>query len=271
MKIGLALGGGGAKGSAHLGVLKVFQEKGIKFNYVSGTSIGAFIGAVYANDNIDKLIEDSFRIRIKEIPKLIRPIISKKGLFSGEQIEKMLTKFVDVENIEELDIPVSIVTTEINSSKLVTFTVGSIYKAVRASMSIPGILTPLIDGENMYVDGGFLEPVPVKAVRDLGAEKVVAIDLITTTTKRKFNSIKPNERDDFRSKNVFDIIQRSSIVTQSKLIENSFKEYAPDVVIKPDASEINTLDFHKSKIGIQKGIEAANESLPELKKFFDFD
>ncbi|MGH7885399.1 MAG: patatin-like phospholipase family protein [Thermodesulfobacteriota bacterium] len=269
MKIELALGGGIAKGSAHLGVLKAFQEKGIKFNYVSGTSIGAFIGAVYANGNIDKLIEDSFRIKLIELPKLIRPIISKKGLFSGKQIEKLLSKFIDVENIEELSIPLSITTTEINNSHLVTFTKGSIYKAVRASISIPGILTPLIDGENMYVDGGFLEPVPVKAVRDLGAKFVVAVDLISAATKKKFTSIKPNEEDNFRGKHVFDIVQRSSIVTQSKLIENSFEKYPPDIIITPDVSEINTLDFHKSKLGIEKGIRAFNESLPDLQKFFD--
>ncbi len=269
MRIGLVLSGGGAKGSAHLGVLKAFEEKEIKFDYVSGTSIGAFIAAVYANGNIDKLIEDSFKIRIKELPKLIRPIISKKGLFSGAQIEKMLSKFVDVENIEELDIPLSIVSTEINSSSLHTFTEGSIYKAVRASMSIPGILTPLIDGENMYVDGGFLEPVPVKAVKDLGAEKIVAIDLITATAKRKFTSIKPNVNDDFGSKHVFDIIQRSSIVTQSRLIEKSFEDYKPDLIIRPDVSEINTLDFHKSKLGIERGVEAVNKSLTEINEFFE--
>lgn len=269
MKIGLALGGGGAKGAAHLGILKSFQEKGIKFDYVSGTSIGAFIGAVYANGNIEELIDDSFRIKLKDLPTLIRPSISKKGFFSGQQIRRLLSKFIQAKNIEQLKTPLAIVSTEINNTELVTFTRGSISNAVWASMSIPGILTPFIEDNKMYVDGGFLEPVPVKAVRDLGAEIVVAIDLITFAAKRQFASINSQPEKQFSSKNVFDIIQRSSIITQSRLTEISFEKSAPDVIIRPDVSEINTLDFHKSKTGMQKGIEAFNESIPQLKKYFD--
>lgn len=268
MKTGLALGGGGAKGSAHLGILKAFHERGIAFDYVSGTSIGAFIGAVYANGNIEKLIEDSFRIKLKDVPTLIRPAISRKGFFSGKQIKNLLSKYIEVENIEQLKIPLAIASTEINNSELVIFSEGSISNAVWSSMSIPGILTPYTDEEKMYVDGGFLEPVPVKAVKDLGAEIVVAVDLISGTSNKKFTSINPVTGNPFSAKNVFDIIQRSSIITQSKLIENSFNLLPPDVVIRPDVSEINTLDFHKSKEGIRKGVEAFEAVLPELRKYF---
>lgn len=269
MRTGLALGGGGAKGSAHLGILKAFHERGITFDYVSGTSIGAFIGAVYANGNIERLIEDSFQIKLKDVPSLIRPAISRKGFFSGNQIKNLLSKYIEVDNIEHLKIPLAIASTEINNSELVIFTEGSIGNAVWASMSIPGVLTPYIDGSKMYVDGGFLEPVPVRVLREMGADVVVAVDLITGTSDKKFTSIKPAAGKPFSDKNVFDIIQRSSIITQSKLIANSFEKNTPDVVIRPDVSEINTLDFHKSKSGIRKGIEAFEAALPEMKKYFD--
>ncbi|NIP29403.1 MAG: patatin family protein [Candidatus Dadabacteria bacterium] len=265
MKIGIALGSGGAKGYAAAGVLKGFTEENIKVDYIAGTSIGAFLGAVYSDGKLYKILNDNFRIKLKDIPALLSPTLSKRGLFSGNKVEKLLTELVDVKNIEDLSIPLAVLATDINTSELAVFTKGDLSKAVRASISIPGIFTPVVNGDQLLVDGAFLEPVPVKTVRNMGADIVIAIDLLTGPLSSEISSENVDISKKYYSENVFDYIQRSSIITQKKLIEYSFDKYPPDMVIRPDVSEINTLDFHKREHGINQGYKKFREILPQLK------
>ena len=260
MKIGLALGSGGAKGYAALGILKGFIEEKIPVDFISGTSIGAFIGAVYSEGNLNNLINESNKIKFHQIPSLLTPTISKKGFFSGKNVKSLLSRLVKTKNIEDLSIPLFIHTTDINNSKLVILDSGDLLTAVRASISIPGLFTPIEFDNKILVDGAFLDPVPTSILKSKGADIIVAIDLLTGSSMNQFYNI-----GSFKNKNVFDIIQRSSVITQTKLINYSFEKNPPDIIICPDVSEINTLDFHKRDLGIKIGYDEFKKKLPDLK------
>ncbi len=296
MKKAIALGGGGAKGYAHLGVLKALKELDIHFDIVTGTSIGSFVGAVYAGGGIEKLEEISLKINIADLPRILTPAFSKHGLLSGNYINQLLKKVITQEKIEELPIKYAAVSVDINKGETVRFTEGNLGMAIRASIAIPGLFTPVIDGDRFLVDGGVMEPVPVNSARKLGADFVVAVDLISkfktfseeagtkgilddmpfkTEIDHLGNYIKKlgetlylfeKDKKLFNDKTVVDIVQRISVISQSRMIENQVQLGNPEIVITPDVTEIGVLDFHKSKEGIEAGYKATKEKFPEIKK-----
>ena len=281
MKIGIALGGGGAKGFAHIGVLKAFGQAGIEFDIVAGTSIGALVGAVYASGKLPELERLSRRYGVKDLPFLLGPTWPRKGLFSGNYIERLVNDIVHVENIEDLGKPFAALAVDLNKAKVVTFTRGNLYRAVHASMSIPGLFKPVIDGDKILVDGGVLEPVPVNALRSLGADVVVAVDLLSNlapmsggaknksmlvdyirSVAERFymeDLIDVKEHEGNIGVSLIDIIQRSSIVAQRRLTEYNFRDNAPDLVIDPPLSDVKVLDFHRGESIIETGRQAAEK------------
>ncbi|MGI9535343.1 MAG: patatin-like phospholipase family protein [Thermodesulfobacteriota bacterium] len=294
MKKGIAFGGGGAKGYAHIGVLKALKEIKIEFDIVTGTSIGSFVGAVYAGGGIDKLEKISSKINITDLPKILSPAFSKRGLLSGNYINQLLKKVIKQEKIEQLPKKFAAIAVDINKGDTVEFTKGKLDKAIRASIAIPGLFTPVIDKQKFLVDGGVLEPVPVRTAKKLGADLVIAVDLISKyqefskelgtkgilnemPLKTEFENLGDyikrvgesfylfeKNKEAFHDKTVIDIIQRISIITQSRLIQNEI--IGADIVIKPDVSKIGILEFHKSKEGIKAGYDATKKLIPEINK-----
>ncbi len=296
--MGIALGGGGAKGFAHIGVLKVLAQSGIEFDVVSGTSIGALVGAAYAAGGLEKLEEISTKITLKDIPLLLGPTWPRQGLFSGRKVLKLLNDIIEVENIEDLKKPFAAVCVDLRNEEIVTFTAGNLHQAIRASIAIPAVFTPVVFEGKFLVDGGVLEPVPVQAARSLGADFIVAVDLLTSSrlqtmdieTQRilkeelwpsgtspilnYFRSIwekkSVGERNDSKEKarlqepGIIDILQRTSVVTQKSLTQYRLKEYPPDFIIRPPVSRVGILDFHRGNFTIKIGEEAAKTALPRL-------
>lgn len=291
MKIGLALGGGGAKGFAHIGVLKALKSAGIEFDFVAGTSIGALIGAVYAAGETQRLERLASRYGVKDIPFLLGPTWPKRGLFSGKYVERLLNEIIHVENIEDLGKPFAAVCVDLNKAEAVTFTEGSLNRAVRASMSIPGLLTPVVYEDMLLVDGGVLEPVPVKAVHALGAQVVVAIDLLSNLSSPEENDGKPgasfvdyvrsvfymddlleaHEGDGGDGLSLIEIVQRSSIVAQRRLTECNFRENQPDLIVAPPLAHVGVLDFHRGESIMEIGRQSAEKAVPELKELIEKD
>lgn len=297
MKIALALGGGGAKGYSHIGVIKSLVDAGINIDIVTGTSIGAFIGAIYAGNQLAELENFVTTITFGKLPKILSPAFSRLGLLSGDYTKKLLDEFLEEDNIEELAIPLGVVATDINNGETVTFTCGSIKDAIRASIAIPGLITPVLIGDRFLVDGGATEPVPVEAARELGADVVIAVDLISDFkpfsedigTRRLLQDMpfksgidnlgdyiksvgeslyiyENKQKTLFANKTVFDIIQRISVITQARLIDKSFKLNPPDLIVRPQVHEIGILDFHKARKGIQIGEAAMKDKIVNLKK-----
>ena len=286
MKVGIALGGGGAKGFAHIGVLDALDRAGIKFDMVAGTSIGALVGAVYASGNLHELERVSRKYGMKDLPFLLGPTWPRKGLFSGNYIERLLGDIARVKNIEDLEKPFAALAVDLNKAETVTFTRGNLYKAVHASMCIPGLFKPVIDGDRILVDGGVLEPVPLSALRHLGADVVVAVDLLSNLTpvgaapekapvfaeyirflaeRFYMEGLMEKERESGITASLVDIIQRSSIIAQRRLTEYNFRDNPPDVVIDPPLSNIKVLDFHRGESIIDSGRRAAEKAIPELR------
>lgn len=286
MKIGLALGGGGAKGFAHIGVLKAFENAGIEFDVVAGTSIGALVGAVYAAGETRRLERLALSYGVKDIPFLLGPTWPRRGLFSGKYVERLLSEIIHVENIEGLGKPFAAVCVDLNRAEAVTFTEGSLNRAVRASMSIPGLLTPVVYKDMLLVDGGILEPVPVKAVRALGAEIVVAVDLLSNLSSPEEKGekhgasfvdyvrsvfymddlIDSHEGGGGNGLSLIEIVQRSSIVAQRRLTEFNFRDNPPDLIIDPPLARVGVLDFHRGESIMELGRRAAEKVVPELKE-----
>ncbi len=177
MKLGIALGGGGARGFAHLGILKVLTELGYDFSVVSGTSIGSLVGACYAADRLKELENTGRSIRLLDIPLLLSPSWSMHGAFSGKNIMQRLSEVIGVQRIEDLPKKYAAVSCDLSSGEKVIQTTGELSSAIRASISIPAVFTPVVRDGKVLVDGSLVDPVPVQACRMLGADFVVAVDL----------------------------------------------------------------------------------------------
>ena len=177
VRIGLALGSGSARGLAHIGVIRAIEEAGIKVDVIAGTSIGALVGAAYASGRLDAL-ELSFReFDWKSVGSLFDPVFPRSGLIDGKKISKFIRAHVLGPNIEHLPVPFSAIAADIANGEEVTMCEGDLVVAIRASISVPGILTPVHREGRLLVDGGLVDPVPVSAARALGANLVIAVDL----------------------------------------------------------------------------------------------
>jgi len=176
-KIGLALGSGSARGLAHIGVIRALEDAGIKIDYISGTSIGALIGSVYASDKLDALEKVYRDFDWKKIAYFFDVVFPKSGLIDGNKVEDFVREYTHAKNIEDLPLPFQAVATDMSTGKEVVLDKGDVIEAVRASISVPGIFTPVRKDGRVLVDGGLVNPVPVSTVRSMGAEFIIAVDL----------------------------------------------------------------------------------------------
>ena len=176
-KIGLALGSGSARGWSHVGVIQALTEAGIHIECVAGTSVGALVGAVYAAGKIDTLQDTILQLDWKRIISFFDVVLPKSGLIDGKRVADFVREHVREQRIEDLPVPFRAVCTDLTTGREVSIRDGSIIKAVRASISVPGIFTPVRKDGTLLADGGLVNPVPVSTARQMGADFVIAVDL----------------------------------------------------------------------------------------------
>jgi len=176
-KVGLALGSGSARGLAHLGVIRALEEAGIEVDFIAGTSIGALIGAIHAAGKLDALEATFQTFDWKKTASFFDVVLPKSGLLDGAKVSKFVRAHIHADIIEALPKPFTAMATDIVSGEEVVIRSGDLIEAVRASISVPGIFTPVRNNGRILVDGGLVNPVPVSAVRAMGAEFVIAVDL----------------------------------------------------------------------------------------------
>ena len=182
LKIGLALGSGAARGLAHIGVLKVLEKYQIPIDIVTGTSMGAFIGGAYASGMKVKIMEDiALNTNWKLMAKMFSPTISFSGFVDGKRIKEFLETVIGNRNIEELDKKFACIATDILTGEEIVIDQGSLIEAIRASISIPAIFTPVYHRNRFLVDGGIVNPVPVDTAKKMGADIVIAVNVIPHT------------------------------------------------------------------------------------------
>ena len=176
-KIGLALGSGSARGLAHLGVIRAIEEAGIEVDFIAGTSMGALIGAIHAAGKLDELESTFLDFDWKKTVSFFDVVLPKSGLLDGVKISELIRAHLHADTIETLLKPFAAVATDIVSGEEVVLRSGDVIEAVRASISVPGIFTPVRSNGHILVDGGLTNPVPVSTVRTMGADIIIAVDL----------------------------------------------------------------------------------------------
>lgn len=181
--LGLALGTGGARGWAHLGVIRALEEAGIKIDYLAGTSIGSLVGAIYMAGNLDQLEEFAEEASLENLMPLMDVTFPSPGLIDGDRIHDFIAKYVLDNRLEDTPIPFQCVATNFLLKREVVLSTGLMVDAVRASIAIPGIFAPFKHGNNIYlVDGGIINPLPISVVREMGADVIVAVNLNQDTS-----------------------------------------------------------------------------------------
>jgi NTE family protein len=249
--VGLALGGGSARGFAHIGVIRALQESRIPIDVVSGCSIGAIIGSIFCvGGDLELLLKICMQMKAREMMDLVVP---RKGMVRGAKFENLIQLFTKNRDFEEMDVPFACSACDLWEGKTKIFTTGKVYPAVRASMSIPGVFEPkLIDGV-MYVDGGVLDNVPVDAAKRLGADVVIGSDVCI----HKAEPAQPSER-------LIDILYRATDLLEYQANKHQLTE--ADVLISPPVGYINQFEVEKSKECAQIGYETTMAKMDEIKQ-----
>lgn len=248
IRIGIALGGGAAKGFAHIGVIKMLEANGLKIEYVSGTSAGSVVGAMYASGM------DSFQMQQQAFvleESNIRDIsLFSGGLIKGLKLQDYVNAMVKNKPLEALRKPFAVVATQLETGQRTVFTRGNTGQAVRASSSVPGVFEPVKIGKFTYVDGGIVSPVPVDATRQLGADLVIAVDISSKVTGKAPDGM-------------LGIVNQSIMIMGQKLGEQELAR--ADVVIRPRVNAIGPAEFEQKNQAILEGEKAALAALPQIR------
>ncbi|MCH7306744.1 patatin-like phospholipase family protein [Acinetobacter sp. NIPH 1852] len=246
--IALVLGSGGARGYAHIGVIEVLEQQGIRPDFIVGTSAGSIVGSIYASGKSAAELRD---IALKLKANDVRDVsVSLKGFFDGKKVEDYVNEQVHNTPLQKLKIPMYVVATELKEGSKTVFNYGNTGQAVRASASIPSMFVPIKIGHSEYVDGGLVSPVPVQVARDLGADVVIAVDILAQPVHTE-------------TTNVWGLFNQNINIMQGRLAEEELK-YA-DIVIQPDLREkVHIFDVKGREMTMQAGADAAKEKLSDI-------
>lgn len=253
-KVGLALGSGAARGLAHIGVLRVLERAGIPVDMIAGTSIGAFVGALCARGKgADEILEIARDIGTHRLSYLVDMSLPRTGLIKGKKLENKLAQLYDGVEFNDLKLPFKCMATDIDTGKAVIMDKGLVWTAVRASISLPVILA-VKKRENRYlVDGGLVDPVPVDVVRKMGADIVIAVNVMPETISK--SNAEPG---------IFDVIMQTIYIVSTYVAKDSLE--GADIVIEPDVARFKLSDFHKVDECVKLGEEAADNAVPSIKR-----
>ena len=281
LKIGIALGGGGARGLSHIGVLKVLEREKIPIDIIAGTSMGAILGAAYSLDKnlhrIEEIVKDHSRIEefnigftfsqhdkrkqpffLKKMSDFLKKSyilnleLRKKCLNDGEGIKKVISELVSDYCFKDTKIPFSAIAADLISGKKIVLSQGKLSEAVLASSSIPGMFSPIKLENKILVDGGIMSVVPVETCRSMGADFIIAVN-VSQRMKKKYDY-----------QNAVDILFRSDAITSNEL--RSIQLSKADLIISPKVSQIHWANFNKPEKCIRAGEMAAENKIQELKR-----
>ncbi len=269
MKVGLALGAGGARGLAHIKIIEAFEEVGIKPSAIAGSSMGAIVGAAYSAGltskdmyiAVDELLSgkngsawDFFKKSdIIKMLDLLDPSRAPGGIIKGEKFIQYLKEKLVVNKFSELQIPLYIVATEYWTKKQKVFTRGDLYTAIRASYALPGLLVPIVVGQNLYMDGGMVNPLPYDIIEDK-CDIVVAVDVSAKQTKGEEH---PSS---------LDILFSSFQIMQHSILTEKLKRSKPTITISTDIKGVRVVEFNKSDSIFEQSERYKNELICELSK-----
>lgn len=249
LKIALALGGGAARGFAHIGVIKALEAQGISPDIIVGTSAGSVVGALYAAGyNGFELQQLSMQMEESQVSDWSMP---NRGVIKGDALQDFINNAVKYRTLEKMKKTLAVVATDLHSGEMIIFRSGNTGMAVRASSSVPGIFQPVAINGKEYVDGGLVAPVPVRVARSLGADFVIAVDISDKPIYNKTES------------SIDVLLQTFNIMGQSI---SRFELPEADIVIRPLTPGISGTDFKDKHMAVLQGEKAVAAILPELKE-----
>lgn len=247
--IAIALGGGGAKGFAHIGVIKVLESHGIKAKIVTGTSAGSFVGSLYASGKSPyQLQQIALTFKESDIRDLT---LNRQGILLGQKLQDYVNRNVANKPMEKFPIRFAAVATRLDNGQKVEFIKGNAGQAVRASCSIPNVFVPATIAGVKYVDGGLVSPIPVKTARDMGADIVIAVDI----------SARP---DGGKATSMFGLLDQTINIMGQQSINEELKQ--ANIVIQPKVGHIGTLDLKASNESILAGEKATQLKIIAINK-----
>ena len=263
MEVGLALGAGAAKGFAHIGVLKVLEQYHVPVDYLAGCSIGAIVGAMYAGGLSFEEIEERMQGADRKLRRWHLPL---RSIWSDAGLKELLRNPAPTARFRELQTPFAVVATDVGTGREIVIRKGLIWRAVQASTSVPGIFPPTLIAKRHLVDGGLVNPVPSQTVRDLGADFVIAVDLMSPSARAHHMS-KPskNSHPKARVPNLVEMLWRATEIMQEEVTLRSAA--TADLTIEPKLGRVRWSDFsHKGREFIALGEQAASDRMPELQR-----
>ncbi len=292
-KVSLVLSSGGARGIAHIGVIEELERRGYTIASVSGTSMGALVGGIYAAGGLKLYKEWMLTLDKMDVFSLVDFTISGRGLVKGEKVLKEMKKIIPDKNIEDLNIPYSAISTDIINGKEIVFDKGSLYDAIRASVSIPTVFTPFEHQGLKLVDGGVVNPIPINRVARSQNDILVVVDVnatipfkrikksyeITEEKKfakdkrfskyvnllsHKFNSLVPKSEKD--KLGYFNIMNRTTSLMVHQISQMAIETGKPDVLVNIPHESFGVFDFYKTEEIIQIGVEKTAMALDAFEK-----
>jgi NTE family protein len=284
-RIGLALGSGSARGWAHVGVIRALEKAGIRPDLVCGTSVGSLVGAAYAAGALDRFEQWLLRMRISDVLRFFDLSLGG-GVLKGERVMEFFRRnFVD-RPIEQLSMPFAAVATALQSGAEVWLREGSTVEAVRASIALPGLFTPVPRDGLTLVDGGLVNPVPVSLARAMGADVVIAVDLGSDKIGRHMSARSQTDAsgtllaewqqrlrqklgahlgtpsaEEGKLPSMHEVLLSSLDIMQTQIARSRLAAEPPDILVSPRLAQLHLLDFHRAKEAIEEGMRATEEVL----------
>jgi len=285
-KVSLVLSGGGARGIAHIGVIEELEKQGFEVTSISGTSMGALVGGIFAVGKLQEYKNWMYTLDKIDVFKLIDFTLSSQGLIKGDRVFKKMKEFIPDMNIEELKIHYTATATDIINKKEVVFTKGSIYEAIRASIAIPTVLTPVKRDKSLLVDGGVMNNVPINHVKRTRNDILIVVyvnavipvykPFISKKEKDKKQSIYLKKIKQFQDQlhiihpkskheklGYFDLINKSISLLTDHISRLSIEKYPPDILIEVSHDACGTYDFYKAEELVEIGRYATVKSINE--------
>lgn len=256
--LGLALGSGGSRGVAHVGFLSALEDAGIKPDYIAGCSMGAVIGGCYSSGmTVNELMETLQTLKTRDIMDISPAVISKMSILRGKKLYDLLVDKVKVQNLEDMKIPFRCVATELLEGKLHVFKEGNAAMAMQASSTIPTVFRPIKYENKMFVDGGCLCRVPVETVKEMGADVVVAVDIV----KDVANPIHDVQNIIAMVLRIFDVMD-AHLTAKSRALNPEFC----DLLVEPDLQGMNGFDTKEIDRAFEEGYKAGKDNIPRIEE-----
>ena len=258
-KVGLALGSGAARGLAYIGVLEVLQKEEIPIDMIAGTSAGAVVGALYADGKDTEQIKDLvLNIHWWWLTPLMDLTLPRTGFIGGRKVKELLQSHIGDVEFADLKIPLACVATDIMTGEEVIIDEGSVLEAVRASISMP-VIFALAEWRGRYlVDGGLVNPVPVSVLKRMGADYIIAVNVIPPPQARA----KPTAGS--KAPGIIEVVMQSIFISAHFLVDSCLK--GADTVIEPRVAQIGVGDFRRAQECILQGERAAQDAIPEIRR-----